>query len=508
MDPIILTLIIIVVTIQIGIFIRTWHSLNKYVNIFKRVAFDRDEESHTIVVHDPSLFLSDNIVAPINQYLSKNEGAVADFLLIKDIVERNCDMKREEIDSQLPMPLYLGLMGTMLGIITGIGGIALKNGNGFSEFINKPSESIGILMGGVAIAMIASFIGILFTTCGSWIAKSVTLKVEEGKNKFYTWIQTDLLPNIGGTANSIVMLQQNLMKFNRTFADNVNKLDQAFEKIGGCYRDQIALIEELQKLDMKNMATANVRVLQELNGCMPQLQQFYEYLQSVNNYISNVNALNHKLDANENRTKLIEEMSTFFKEEVSAISQRKAAISQTVGQVDDYLQKALENLMMNSETGMQKLNVALITQQDSFNSILNRLQEDFPEKMKVTLATQQELFNNALIEQREEFKHRMQETVSLLDGLKDFLSKNSDLNSFKEELIVIAHEQKEQLALLANAIENITIHVDNELPNISSNVSIKIPQYAKYLLFGFAGIGIIAFLIMIVSYVFNLLLRV
>lgn len=81
MDPIILTLIIIVVTIQIGIFIRTWHSLNKYVNIFKRVAFDRDEESHTIVVHDPSLFLSDNIVAPINQYLSKNEGAVADFLL-------------------------------------------------------------------------------------------------------------------------------------------------------------------------------------------------------------------------------------------------------------------------------------------------------------------------------------------------------------------------------------------------------------------------------------------
>lgn len=50
MDPIILTLIIIVVTIQIGIFIRTWHSLNKYVNIFKRVAFDRDEESHTIEI--------------------------------------------------------------------------------------------------------------------------------------------------------------------------------------------------------------------------------------------------------------------------------------------------------------------------------------------------------------------------------------------------------------------------------------------------------------------------
>ena len=83
MDPIILTLIIIVVTIQIGIFIRTWHSLNKYVNIFKRVAFDRDEESHTIVVHDPSLFLSDNIVAPINQYLSKNGRGCCRFFINK-----------------------------------------------------------------------------------------------------------------------------------------------------------------------------------------------------------------------------------------------------------------------------------------------------------------------------------------------------------------------------------------------------------------------------------------
>lgn len=505
MEPIIITLIFIVVAIQTGIFIRTCYSLNKYVGIFKGVSFYLGEESRSVFIQNASSFLSHNIVAPINQYLSKNEGAVADFLLIKDVVERNCDMKREEIQSQLPVPLYLGLMGTMLGIITGIGGIALKSGNGFSNFINNPSDSIGILMGGVAIAMIASFIGIFFTTCGSWIAKSAASKVEEDKNNFYTWIQTDLLPNIGGTANSIVMLQQNLMKFNRTFADNVNKLDAAFEKIEGCYIDQVTLIKEIQKLDMKNVATANVRVLQELNGCMPQLQQFYEYLQSVNSYISNINALNNKLDANENRTRLIEEMATFFKEEVSAISQRKAVISQTVGQVDDYLHKALENLMINSEDGMKKLSVALITQQDTFNGVLNRLQEDFPEKMKATLVIQQELFNNALTEQREDFKYRMQETVGLLDGLKDFLSKNSDLNTFKDELCVIAREQKEQLAVLARAIENITVHVETGSSNVSSNVSIAIPKYVKYVLFGFAGLGILAFLLIIISYIFNLL---
>jgi len=46
---------------------------------------------------------------------------------------------------------------------------------------------------------------------------------------------------------------------------------------------------------------------------------------------------------------------------------------------------------------------------------------------------------------------------------------NSDLNSFKEELIVIAHEQKEQLALLANAIENITIPKERLLTHTLSN---------------------------------------
>lgn len=505
MEPILITFIIIIVVLQIGIFVRTCLSLNKFIGIFKKdVSYNINESSHTITINNASSFLSNNIISPINQYLSKNEEAVVDFLLIKDIVERNCDMKREEINSQLPMPLYLGLMGTILGIITGIGGIALKNGNGFSEFINNPSDSIGILMGGVAIAMIASFIGILFTTCGSWVSKSAISKVEEGKNKFYTWIQTDLLPNIGGTANSIVMLQQNLVRFNRTFAENVNKLDKAFEKVGGSYRDQVALIKELQRLDMKNVATANVKVLQELNGCIPQLQQFYEYLHSVNGYIENVIALNNKLDLNENRTKLIEEMGTFFKEEVSAIGQRKAAISQVVGEVDDRLQKALDNLMINSEDGMKKLNASLVTQQDAFNTVLVRLQEDFPVKMRETLAAQQELFNNVLTEQREDFKNRMHETVNLLDGLTDFLNKNTSLNSLKEEFLNISLLQKEQLADLTNAIENITVHVDNG-QSTNGNMPIIIPKSIKFMIFAFIGLGSLFFILELLSSIFSLL---
>ena len=56
----------------------------------------------------------------LNMYLQKNRGAASDFYLMKDVVERYCDAEEEEINIQQPIPLYLGLMGTMVGIIVGI----------------------------------------------------------------------------------------------------------------------------------------------------------------------------------------------------------------------------------------------------------------------------------------------------------------------------------------------------------------------------------------------------
>ena len=64
----------------------------------------------------------------LNMYLQKNKGAASDFYLMKDVVERYCDAEEEEINIQQPIPLYLGLMGTMVGIIVGIGFIAVSGG--------------------------------------------------------------------------------------------------------------------------------------------------------------------------------------------------------------------------------------------------------------------------------------------------------------------------------------------------------------------------------------------
>ena len=149
-DFLIILAVAVIVIIQLCIWIRSKSLIEEYIGIFRNAQFYKepsedveDEVEITYInafdekqgaISHPLLL---RIINAINAYLLKNKGATGDFLLIKDIVERYCDTKREEIETQLPMPLYLGLMGTMLGIIIGIGYIAIVSG--FSAFIDNPS---------------------------------------------------------------------------------------------------------------------------------------------------------------------------------------------------------------------------------------------------------------------------------------------------------------------------------------------------------------------------------
>lgn len=126
------------------------------------------------------------IINSINSYLENNNNSVSDFHLLKDIVDRNCDAAEEEIDAQIPMPLYLGLAGTMAGILVGVGYLVLSGGlNDLLTTANgNGADGIEALLFGVALAMIASIVGISLTTYGSSQMKDVKTKEENGKHIF------------------------------------------------------------------------------------------------------------------------------------------------------------------------------------------------------------------------------------------------------------------------------------------------------------------------------------
>ena len=100
------------------------------------------------------------VVYETNAYLCKNVGTSADFSIIQDICERKIESLETQISNTVNVPLYLGLAGTFIGIITGLAGIAFNIDSLFSAGEAAQTSPIRNLLVGVVIAMIASFVGL------------------------------------------------------------------------------------------------------------------------------------------------------------------------------------------------------------------------------------------------------------------------------------------------------------------------------------------------------------
>lgn len=292
------------------------------------------------------------IITSINNYLERNNSSTSDFHLIKDIVDRNCDAADDEIQTQLPVPLYCGLMGTMLGIIVGILYLWLSGDLdallGVAAAAGSGAGGIKALLGGVALAMISSIVGIALTTYGSWQAKQIKSDEESAKHNFLSWMQAELLPAMNTDAASAMrMMVENLTAFNNTFAANTKELNDSLSHVAETTKGQAEILEAINDLKINRIAAANVEVYDKLKNCTSEIGQLAEYLNNVSSYLANVRALNQKLDNADARSRLIEEMATYFKQERANIDTISGIITRSMGDADSALQKSIEVLKEN-----------------------------------------------------------------------------------------------------------------------------------------------------------------
>ena len=314
----------------------------------------------------------------INNYLSNNKGSVSDFHLMKDIVDRNCDAKEEEINTQIPVPLYLGLMGTMIGILVGIGYL-LVSGD-LSALFDAENSNLGLdgvkaLLGGVALAMISSILGIFLTTSGSMKAKDAKAEEEKNKHIFLSWMQAALLPNLSNdTAQTLERMSSNLVSFNKTFSSNTAELGRTLSQVNEATKLQKQLMEAVEKLADKNISKQNLEVYHALKNSSVEIGTLAQYLKDSNEYLAAVRDLNEKLDKDEKRSKAVERMAAFFENEATQIEQRKAAISKTVGEIDSQLEEQLRKLGEHASENVEKFYLALGKQQDALQKKLDETQ--------------------------------------------------------------------------------------------------------------------------------------
>lgn len=380
----------------------------------------------------PAIF--SEIQFSINKYLLRNKHAPADFNLIKDIVERNTDSLEEDINLTISTPLYLGLMGTMLGIVIGLysmsttinagTGLIVDNvSNSMSSTINAGTaivdDNISILLGSVKVAMIASFFGLLLTIYNSAIIfKGTKYELETKKNKFYTFIQVELLPSLNqGIGSTFEALQRNLSKFNEKFDSNLDRLSSVFDKNYESILLQKELLKQLDRSKVSEITKYNVQVLKELTRALVEFDKFNLMFENLNSYLGNSYLLTDKTN------ELLERTGNF---EVIA-----KAISSNISQSNDLI-NFLTNHFETLDNHKQKVNEAVAGVsfgiKDTFDELRNAI-KDISDNVSVeaTIRSEesQKVFEsfttelkNALEDQTKLFGEAIEEKKSNLDYLR------------------------------------------------------------------------------------------
>lgn len=389
-------IIIICSFFQIKFLKSTRKALNIFKDIFpesKHLDVDINEYSQQVkgIKTEYTNTVFKTIIASLNEYLENNQGAVVDFNLMKDIIERNSDAVEEEIDSQISLPINIGLMGTMAGIIFGV--ISLVSSDVLNELVRGSASDInGIitLLEGVGIAMVTSIIGIVISTYLTISFKLAKKEVEEEKNTFLTWIQSKLLPKLSSDFASVINeMTLRLGVFNESFSSNVSEINTILEEVRDTTRGQVDLLKTVEQLKINRIATANIAVYEKLKDCTYEIGVLGEMLSASNDYVKSVTKLNDKLDRSDERIKTIEEIGKFFIQERSNFS----IVNKYLGQTQDALSKSIDIFRENTEKQFSELVVHTNEQRKRYENVIAEEAEALKKRMKELSDITEELKN-------------------------------------------------------------------------------------------------------------------
>lgn len=431
----IVTVLLIVIFIgwEVYQFINTQQLINKYQNIFpndieNEITLNEDLQIETD--HESETF--ENIVITLNRYLDENSEQVADYHLMKDVVSRNREVSESEIETLIPFTQYIGLVGTMIGIFIGVSLLVVTGGieklmSGSSTALSD--SGVTDLLGGVALAVITSAVGLLLTMTASHLFKEAKRHVELRENNFLSWIQSELLPNLSTDFTStLVKMTDNLKDFNKTFSTNTNQLDKTLSKVNESYKDQAKLLEELERIDVKKIASANIKVYESLKNCTEEIGMLATSLKDARLYVEAVRELTSRLGEADQRVKTWERMGQFFEKEINEIEKRKAFISEAVGNVDEKLESSFKQLGRYSKLEVDKMAEDIFGQTDKLDKAMTQQQQILEDKLR-EMSESIEVRNRRL---SETFDKLDQIVMALPEQMKQSSSELSNLSRIRQ----------------------------------------------------------------------------
>ena len=229
------------------------------------------------------------IIHRTNEYLCKNTGTSADLSVLRDISDNQKGALEDDIQNSLNVPLYLGLAGTFVGIITGLIGVD------FNQIFGTTSNLDGLqhLLYGVVAAMFASLLGLGFTVYNSAISyKNAVSKSNEGTEEYINFLRRELMPLLSNSmASSLNSLKGVLGHFVDKFGRNLDAYADSAELLNDNLEKQHLVLSEINKLSLTQTANKIAETFIQLKESADSLNVFRTYQKQLNSTIANISGM-------------------------------------------------------------------------------------------------------------------------------------------------------------------------------------------------------------------------
>lgn len=424
------------------------------------------------------------LLSEVNHYVAKTKGTT-DFAVIQNKVERMLTMRYEQSEAKLAFPTYLGLMGTFLGVLMGIFMFIW----GFDGQGDVRDDAIKNLLIGILVSMSTSFIGLLLTTINNAFISEAKKGVEEDKNEFYDFVQTELMPSLDvSLVVAISKLHETVDKFEPAFNGVIKRFQDTFDRctkaFGESFETNVKTVSKAVEVMGENMDKINeniqlqqnvlstfksdevakglekyveaadhfVGITQSLNKfeearrmmlaatqeAINYQNQYADWLQIPREIAVRVNdILNRIKNFEENIERIGEKLAEreiLGNDVVNAISDQVNAIEKKSKIADKYLQLAdgqLEDLFKEQTAVIDQMNhryrAAIQGHIDGFEEMIDDLTRELERRHNLFIAAMEEKLNISVI--REEFSNlkKLGAIFEEVKGISDDVSRSNDI---------------------------------------------------------------------------------
>ena len=299
-----IVLFLIFFAIQLYFFLDTKKCRERFASFFDREKdydssisseYNREEYPQIHLVGKEGSDLNE-LIKEINVYLFKTKGT-SDYQFIQNKVERKINLRYDQSTVYQSFPTYIGLMGTFLGVFIGI----LMFLVGY-DGVNFGDESIKNLLTGVLISMSTSVSGLILTTYNNAKAGTARKKVEDDKNDFFDFIQTDVTKTASASlVSAISKLHDTVDTFQPAFTVVIDGFKSAFAEVtrafGEDFKQNVSAVTSAVNTMGQNMdkINANISLQQQLLDTFKSkelITGMEKYVEAANHFVGITQSLN------------------------------------------------------------------------------------------------------------------------------------------------------------------------------------------------------------------------